>query len=450
MPYLTPQELPEGDVCRPLSIPDNPEWLAFFGGALTELTKDWNWEDSGGLTIAETVAKMKEIIEAWYDESCDACLLPEGGSVIRLNEDGHIEVLQDGEWVIPAEGDYYIPPPEPREGGEPEDQICLAAKNAVNVLEQMYESLSESWAENLSTAEALTAMIGVAVSLVGFEFAPIAFGIAAFVIWALNKLYTALEYLGADLWTEDFSRQMICFLIPCATNTDGVVTFDWDCFVNKLNSLADDFMLSELQLRLYLQVSVMMWFIGGADGLNLAGATTAITDAECLCAWCVNYDYSADNGGWVLVNIGGGFTPSFIGSYSSGAWRQTLTVTGGSGQRTVGAFIQKTWAAPATVEFIQVRYDKNNGTFNVAGNRKMQIIGFLGGTQVFDTGLSGSEANGTNLLATWTGSAVIDRIVVRDDSSYRSGAAGTDGVVTIHELTATGIGENPDGSYECL
>jgi len=70
MPYLTPQDLPEGDDCRPLSIPASTEWLALFGGALTELTKKYNWQDSGGLTVDETVEKMTEIIDAWYTESC--------------------------------------------------------------------------------------------------------------------------------------------------------------------------------------------------------------------------------------------------------------------------------------------------------------------------------------------------------------------------------------------
>jgi len=306
VPYLTPEDLPEERECRALFIPANSDWLAIVSGALTELVKTYNWQQEGAVTVEDAIDAMQEMINSYYDGCPEDCDLPEGGSIIRLTEDGHIEVLQDGEWVTPEEGDYYIPPPEAREGGEPEDQICLAAKNAVNVLEQMYESLSESWAESLSTAEALTDMIAVAVTLVGFEFAPIAFGIAAFVVGLLRQLYTALEYLGADLWTEDFSRQMICFLIPCATNTDGVVTFDWDCFVNKLNSLADDFMLSEVQIRLYLQVSYMMWFIGGVDGLNLAGRTTEITDDFCDCGCSPIIEiYPA---GWgTLFDLGAGY-----------------------------------------------------------------------------------------------------------------------------------------------
>jgi len=297
MPYLTPQELPESDDCRSLSIPANSEWLALFGGALTELTKSYNWEDSGGLTIDETLEKMNEIINAWYSEPCADCELPGGGRVIRIGEDGEIEELVGGEWVEPS-GDYVIPSPEAREDGTEADQICLASKNAVNVLEQLYESLSESFADNLSTADALIAFAAAALAIIGFEFAPITFGIAAFLIGVFEILYQALAYLTADLWDEDFTNQMVCFLQDCASNDAGVVTFDWDCFVNHLNSLADSFELSEVQLRLYLQVSYILYFIGGVKGLNLAGGTTEITNDDCdFCdtGWCHYFDFTVDD-----------------------------------------------------------------------------------------------------------------------------------------------------------
>jgi len=170
MPYLTPQELPASDDCRSLSIPADSEWLALFGGALTELEKPYNWEFSGGLTIDETVQKMREIINNWYTEPCASCTLPGGGKIIRIGEHGHIEELGDnGDWGDPT-GDYVIPPPDVREGGTEDDQNCLAAANAVNVLEQLYENLSESWAAHLSEAEAGTEFIGAAVAIVGFEF----------------------------------------------------------------------------------------------------------------------------------------------------------------------------------------------------------------------------------------------------------------------------------------
>lgn len=283
MPYLTPDEIPEVGACRPLFIPASSDWLAIVSGALTELVKSWNWEQQGSVTVPEALAVMENMIALYYAGTCaDDCELPEGGSVIRIGEDGHLEQLIDGEWQTPT-GDYVIPPPEAREGGTESDQICLAAANAVNVLEQLYESLSDSWNEALDTAEALTAFILAANTALGFLIAPITAGITAFLGVVFTWAYVALEYLIADLWDEDFSEQLKCFLVQCATNDAGVVTFDWDCLMGKLNSLADNFDLTESQLRLYLQVTYLLYFIGGVDGLNLAGGTTEITEATCNC-----------------------------------------------------------------------------------------------------------------------------------------------------------------------
>jgi len=284
MPYLTPEVLPEGDYCRPLFIPANSDWLAIVSGALTELVKPYNWERQGSVTVAEAVARMQLMIDQYYEVLCtDICELPEGGSIIRIGLHGELEQLIDGEWGEPT-GDYIIPPPAAREGGTEEDQICLAAKNAVSALHELYSSLSDSFASTLSTIEAFDAMVGVATIYFGFEFAPITYGIYAFLSAIFQGVYLALSYLTADLWTDDFSRQIECFLVACASNDAGVVTFDWDCFGEKLNSLANDFELSELQIRLYLQVGYLLQFIGGAAGLNLAGATMEITEGECDCA----------------------------------------------------------------------------------------------------------------------------------------------------------------------
>lgn len=307
MPYLTPQELPEDDDCRPLFIPADSEWLALFGGALTELTQRWNWEYSGGLTIDETIDKMTEIIDNWYTVPCASCTLPGGGRIIRIGAGGVLQELgDDGEWQEPT-GDYVIPPPEPRTGGTEPDQNCLAARNAVNTLHALYDNLEDSWNDNLDEAEAATAFTLTLIGLVGFEFAPITFGVVAFFGVVFGILYQALEYLGADLWDSAFTDQMVCFLFECASNDGGVVTFDWDCFMGNLNSLTDSFGLSEVQLRLYLQVAYILYFIGGVDGLNLAGGTTAITSGDCdyCSAWCYEWDFTISDGDWYPQVISG-------------------------------------------------------------------------------------------------------------------------------------------------
>jgi len=271
--------------------------MAIVSGALTELVQSYNWEQFGSVTVDQAIAAMQSMIDNYYDAGCEDCQIPAGGNVIRINLEGKIEVLLDGGWVVPTSGDYYIPPPAEREGGTAQDQICLAAANAVNVLHELYSNLADDFDESLTEAAALASLAAFATGLIGFAFAPITAGIAAFFLSAFGLLYNAISYLTADLWTEDFSKQIICFLVECGVNDGGVVTFDWQCFNDKLGSLANEFSLTEVQIRLYLQVAFIIQFIGGADGLNLAGGTTEIDEADCSeCATCETYHDSMPEG----------------------------------------------------------------------------------------------------------------------------------------------------------
>jgi len=303
MPWLTPDSIPEDDDCRPLSIPADSAWLALVSGALTELTLPYNWQKFGTLTVAETVARMQEIVDNYYNSPCAMCLTPGDYRVTRISPSGHLQQLDpSGDWTD-ATGDYVIPPPSARTEGTEPDQNCLAAKNATNVLSQLYESVSESFSSELSTDEAITAFIAAAVAAIGFEFAPITWSLAAIGFVAFEALFQALQYVTADLWTEDFSKQFECLLLNCAVNTAGVVTFDWDCFNSALLAQVNDMGLSEVQMRLYVQIGYLLYFIGGADGLNLAGRTTDITNDDCsFCTeWCVAYDLTDNDGGFVLA-----------------------------------------------------------------------------------------------------------------------------------------------------
>jgi len=323
VPYLTPEEIPESTTCRALLIPDSADWLAIFSGALTELTKLWNWQQEGAVTVDEAVTLVQDIIDQFYDGCPACCELPEGGEIIRIGEDGRIEVLDGDEWVAPT-GDYLIPPPEARETGTPGDQICLAAMNAVNVLHELYDQLAEYFGDELSDAAALLGLAAFMTTATAFEFAPIVAGIAAFLLPIFAGVYSALSYLTADLWDAALDEQITCFLQECASNDDGVVTFDWDCFTGKLNSLTDEFGLSEVQLRFYLQISYLLLFIGGVDGLNLAGGTTAITTPDCACTslWCRISDWAVDEDGYSAGYPG--FTNPYTSVWTSGkGWQQS-------------------------------------------------------------------------------------------------------------------------------
>jgi len=128
-----------------LSIPADPEWLALFGGALTELLFTWNWEQStGGLSVDDTIAAMQNIIDNWYISTCGGCELPDGGGILRMLQDGSVQELIDGEWQEPT-GDYATPPTPARTESTADERKCLAAKNAAYVLQQTYEQTLDAW-----------------------------------------------------------------------------------------------------------------------------------------------------------------------------------------------------------------------------------------------------------------------------------------------------------------
>lgn len=322
--FPTPNNTPGDTVRRIFIVPNSEEWLGLLEGAAQVLLDEWRYYDWGALTPAETVAAFNEVILASYTNVCQ-CANPDGGKIIRINPNGHVqEIGEDGTWTDPT-GDYEIPPVPAREGGTEEDQICLAATNCANVLQLLYENLSDSWNAALNDAEALTAFILALVALIGAEFAPITFALVTFFGWLFGVLYETLAFVGADLWDENFTKALVCILVDCATNTAGVVTFDWACFNNELAANTNIFDLTASQLRLFGQIQFILSCIGGVDALNQAGATTAITGADCsACAseWCITNDCTDNSDGWSV---------QFGGSYVGGAdgWQPTDVASGG-------------------------------------------------------------------------------------------------------------------------
>lgn len=63
MPYLTPESIPPGKICRALRIPDSPDIIACVTGALEELTFAYNWEQFGAVTPDEIAATMVDLFD---------------------------------------------------------------------------------------------------------------------------------------------------------------------------------------------------------------------------------------------------------------------------------------------------------------------------------------------------------------------------------------------------
>jgi len=273
---------------------DDKEWAQWILGALEPLAQAYNFYESGDLSPDEAAENFRVIIQqAPYN--LKTCANPAGGKILRVDNDGKVQQLSDANTWEDPDGDYTIPPVPQRTDGSPQDQICLASKNCAHVLELLYENVTDSFNGDLDQDEAQTALVLGMIGLIGAEFAPITFALVSFFAVAFGVLYGLLEFLGADLWDENFTNNLTCILQACATNIDGVVTFDYTCFNDKLAAQYDLFTLTTEQLRLFGQIQYLLLVIGGVDALNHAGATTAITDDDCsFCpsggSICVGFD----------------------------------------------------------------------------------------------------------------------------------------------------------------
>jgi len=370
VPYLTPQELPEGDVCRPLSIPADSEWLALFGGALTELTKPFNWEFSGGLTVAETIEQMENILALWYAGGCD-CQLPGGSPIFRIGEHGLIEQYVDGEWVEP-EGDFTIPPTEPRTEPTEQDRLCMAASNANYALSLLYENISDSIGMALDAAEAAARFVAAVGGGIGLVLGVITGGMiqTAGVIFA--GVYAGVEFVTADLWDTEFSEKFKCILLACASEEEDVVHFDMDCVIEELTSQTTVLDPTLSDLRLMFQIRAMLGLLG-SQALDAAGATTAIETDDCdACTGCQTW-IGEDLADWEFFCCfaSGGDRGHFA---DDELWSDDGTETGGAPNSTE-LMTRIVFPAPGTVTKVTIAFGATLGTFEGAlGEVGFQMI----------------------------------------------------------------------------
>lgn len=414
---------------------EDKEWGQYLLGAAKVLGDVYNWYEAGDLTPEEAAEKFRVIVQdAPYNPR--TCPNPAGGKIFRIAQNGKVEEYGDaGEWQDPT-GDATIPPVPEREGGTPDDQKCLAAKNAAHVLELLYENITDSFNEGLDSTEAATALVLGMVALIGAEFAPITFALVTFFSIIFGVLYGILEFVGADLWDETFTQVLTCILLDCATDVDGVVTFDWDCFNNALAAQVTIVPLTFDQLRLFGQIQYLLLVIGGVDALNQAGATTAITDDDCsACAatWCYNFDAANRLGDWLAgywVHGGGETSPSF----SSGVWND-----GVSPSRISYINIYWEFASPITITdagIIATTAPQMGGGQGIWINGSDPASPFGGGDGALIWGYNSGYVPGT-----YTGVNSISICLRALDIGMPA--------FDLSEMQFSGIGENPFGDDNC-
>lgn len=280
--WLTPDEIPEDETCRPLFIPDSTDWLAIVSGAILPLTRAWNWEQFGTLTPEQCATRMQELMQQYYDSECEGGDCP---PVLRIGENGEIQEYIDGEWVAP-EGALELPPTPARTEPTLLERRCLAAANAAYVLKLVYEDLTDSFEANLDLAAAIAKVAGVFASLLAatvWGVVPAAIMAGALAIFSV--VYDTLEFIGEDFWTSEFDDLLKCALFDSATDAGGgVIHFDYDLFQDKL-ARSTEITADLYSLRLFGQLTYILGWIG-SEGLDAAGATTEIETSDCGCTVC--------------------------------------------------------------------------------------------------------------------------------------------------------------------
>lgn len=428
MPYLTPDSIPETDDCRSLLIPASSDWLAIVSGALTELVKPYNWQQFGAVTVEEAVERMQDMIDLYYEGCASSCDVGEGLPPFRINSDGHIEQLVDGVWVEP-EGDYTIPPVPDRDEPTAEERRCLAAANAARVLELLYENVTDSFNEDRTLEEAVAALLA-AIAATFFWLAPIAAGLLLLALAAMETIYLLVEFFGADLWTTEFTDALKCILFGCSVDTAGVVTFDYNCVMEGLNTTLSHPDLDVAQLRLLVQLGYLLGVIGGVDALNHAGATTSIETADCDdcdVEWCFEFDFTLSDGGWspdTPLGLDANYTPSV-------GWTQATF--GGSTGTYIYISVDPTLFTHAYFEY-EAAGNGTSSTFSLS---------LAGSIDLYD---STAVVLNTPYAHVWNGEVTGDRVMLQVGNSNTGGG----GTSKITLARFHGRGECPFGEPNCV
>lgn len=289
--FLTPPSLPDDVQCRGLFMPASQEWLAVFSEALSQTTYAHNYEQvhDTDLTPEQAAATAYNSYVAWLESECDAggggCVMPPPFNVrpYRISPTtGHYEYIEDDVWVE----DPDIPPTPSRPEPTPDDRLCAASSNAVEVLRLTWVEAKAQFDASIAAQDALMDTVDGIATVIGAVFYPPILAVAAITQVGWEIVYAAYAVLSAVDWDEQFTYTMTCLFLQHASDMSDTVTFDLDGVLRDLWGLS-------VTGGAYLTMAAQMqWILGiiGPDGMNAAGALDLV-DGECFCdEWCFESD----------------------------------------------------------------------------------------------------------------------------------------------------------------
>lgn len=295
MPYLTPENVPEGTICRPLFIPASSEWLAIVSGALTELTKSYNWQQAG-ITVEEALEVVQIIINAYYEGGCMdctevlECVFPDG-ELRRYSPTGELEISTDGgeTWTEARNRD-------PRFVG---DRVTLTsgidcddAKAIVGYIENLIDDIKAQLDLSAAIGTLVSVLLGVLATIFsGGAAAPLAVAFATAVAGLTSAAITSAL-------TEEVMQRLLCNLHEVLNGVETVTAGHYDAIRAQL--AIDETGIAHEVLD---NAIVSMGAVGlqNAIPLGYTSSVEAYDCADCNPLTCIEWNFDGSAEGWTVV-----------------------------------------------------------------------------------------------------------------------------------------------------
>lgn len=414
--YLLPEVIEPENCCICIPIPNDFNHKMAFLGQLDELGYWWNWErdpDKKGREAAAVWRKIVECIREEMDMSGCGCG-DDKPTNTRINpETGLYEVSYDG-------GITWEPDPgsDPRSSGTTfppvpvapgDDGKCQAANSVVGWSQAIQAEELQGLENNQTVAEFITALIA-ALAAVGIFFAFVPSAIAALLAFVVNTFARLIPADFESQFTESTWDSLLC-IIYCNISEDGSFTeAQWQTVKTKciedIGGYAGYWLHDHINL---------IGTVGLTNAARSSYAGTRDCDAcECSETWCYEFNFTADDGDWDVIN----------GAWSGAGWSGT---SAGSG---VAVNIFKAGLPEFNLTHIEIDIT-TTGVANIA-----VILDDVTGIAVVNDAPSGSYE--------WDGDFTAGKITLNPSSGAAQGAN-----VVMTRALFSGVGENPFGSDNC-
>lgn len=336
--YKIPDDLaPLGICCISVPVPDDPEWLAQFMGAIWRMSLQTHYERDDAHSAITVAGKWREIWEEVNMAGCCDGVADGSNNITLINIQNQLLIQQWNEtWiaaglvitaVFPSTPDFYDS--DPGDAGPEVAQrnraLCLAVNSWVDELFNRGLQLAEE--AGLSIAAGIGAGIVI-------PFVPAYMVLGGFVAAAF-ALAELVQELSRSAYRDYVKCGMYDAMIGVSTASPTGFAESWDNLPPRPpppENAAQDIARDVIEAWARSQLNNTDNYLGFIQTLNLAmGIASSLTDEDCQCTatWEHEFDFTVASGGWV--------TDPQDGSGWGAGWTVGIgwVNTGGSSQRSL-------------------------------------------------------------------------------------------------------------------